>query len=239
MEHLFDHAASSNPLDDLLKQLHDQAQFSALTQDDALTSLPEAFNPAALPPEHDWLAPTLDATPHETQFDPSAYQDAAHLALFDSRSPMLDTHLPDFTPDALATAPHLDLPPHDWTTLPDLHDHHFHAPSITFHSSSDDQHHPHLSLRNNGDVYQNDKFFGEIEGHTVYNAGRYNCGYYTNTGKVYDYFDHLVGEVLPNGHVYLAKSNGDLVDTGYIAEKGVAEGSAYLLLYWCGGQTHI
>lgn len=244
MEHQFDHSAS-NPLDDLLKQLHAHDQFSAMPQDDTLPNLMSDFTHQALSHDTDWNAPTFDARHHDNQFESTVWQDPTQFSSLDTLSPAFETYLPDVTPSDLTTSPHSELPQHDWTTLPDLHHDHFqpqselHAHHFTFHASSNDAGHPHLSIRSNGDVYQNDKYFGEIKGHTIYNAGDWNCGYYTNTGKVYDYHDHLVGEVLPNGHVCMAKSNGDLVDTGYVAEKGAAEGAAYLLLYWCGGQTHI
>ena len=245
MEHLFDHAASSTSLDDLLKQLHLTDLSSAIPQDDAFSSLMSDANMVAPPHDADWNAPTFDAAQHESPFDPTNWQDPAHLSSEDMLTSAFETHLPDVTLNDLTASPHLDSSQqHDWTTLPDLH-HDLqphsepHTQHFTFHASSNDTGHPHLSIRSNGDVYQGDKYFGEIKGHSIYNAGDYNCGHYTNTGKVYDYYEHLVGEVLPNGHVCMAKSNGDLVDTGYIAEKGAAEGAAYLLLYWCGGQTHL
>jgi len=48
-----------------------------------------------------------------------------------------------------------------------------------------------------------------------------------------------VGWVHPDGHVYAKGSSSDQGLEVYQTEKGVAGGAAYLLLVWCGGQTHV
>jgi len=97
---------------------------------------------------------------------------------------------------------------------------------------------PYITIDDLGYVYfKGENEVGRIEGHTVYNKFHDNCGYWTTDGKVYDYYDNLVGWVHPNGTVYAKGKDGDLEvhKTG----KGAAGGAAYLLLVWCGGQTHI
>ncbi len=151
--------------------------------------------------------------------------------------------------------------PHHTDSLPDLSslihhqpdysdnftDHHsFHnsihsANSMPMHSvhfrSSTESNHPYITMSDLGYVYlKGDKEIGRVEGHTVYNNSHYNCGYWTTEGKVYDYHDNLVGWVHPDGHVYAKGKDGDL--EVYETDKGVAGGAAYLLLVWCGGQTH-
>jgi len=110
------------------------------------------------------------------------------------------------------------------------------AHSVHFRSSTESSH-PYITMGDSGYVYLNgDKEVGHINGHTVYNKSDWNCGYWTTDGKVYDYHDNLVGWVHPDGHVYAKGKDGDL--EVYETDKGVAGGAAYLLLVWCGGQTH-
>ncbi|MCP4345388.1 MAG: hypothetical protein GY795_07665 [Desulfobacterales bacterium] len=112
-----------------------------------------------------------------------------------------------------------------------------HHTSLSLHSA-DLSNKPYITIDSAGYVYLNgDREVGRIDGHTIYNEGGWNCGYWTTDGKVYDYHDHLKGWVHPDGHVYAKGSNGDL--EVYQSGRGVAGGAAYLLLVWCGGKTHI
>ncbi len=141
-----------------------------------------------------------------------------------------------------------------WTSpLPDDQHPHSHDPNWTphqdhhtfgsaanpsarhFESSSDS---PYITISDSGPgyVYLNGhKEIGRIDGYTVYNSQNLNCGHWTKDGKVYDYYDNLVGWIEPNGGVYVKGRDGEV----YHTDKGVAGGAAYILLVWCGGQTHV
>lgn len=113
-----------------------------------------------------------------------------------------------------------------------------HASSPLHFASDPSSGHPHIHLNDNGDVYLDDHGqIGEVQGHNIYNSGHWECGYWTTEGKVYDHFDHLVGWVAPDGHVYAKGQESD--PEVYQTNSGVAGGAAYLLLVWCGGQTHV
>jgi len=132
---------------------------------------------------------------------------------------------------------------HDANWMPQQ-DHHIFGSAANssvrhFESSSDSSKHPYITVSDSsmGYVYLNgDKDIGRIDGYTIYNSRNLNCGHWTTDGKVYDYHDNLVGWVHPDGHVYAKGSSGDV--EVYQTDKGVAGGAAYLLLVWCGGQTH-
>lgn len=109
-----------------------------------------------------------------------------------------------------------------------------HATSLQFDSATTQAHH--LSIDNIGGVSIDGANYGHIDGHHIYNRDNHYVGYWTNDGNIYDCRDHLQGAVHPDGSVYATSANGNL-DLQYHADRGAAEGGAYVLLYWCGGQT--
>ena len=246
MEHLFDHAASSTPLDDLLKQLHLTDPSSAIPQDDAFSSLLSDANMIAPPHDADWNAPTFDAAQHESPFDPTNWQDPAHLSSEDMLTSAFETHLPDVTLNDLTASPHLDSSQqHDWTTLPDLHYHDVlphnepHAQHFTFHASSDFK--PYTTINDDGSVYKHTEshqvcgdYVGDVDGRNVYNSHLHTSNHYLGhgslDGKVYDSHDHYVGRMDTYGHIYNAAGE-HVHDTN----RGVAGAAAYLLLCYLGG----
>jgi len=161
----------------------------------------------------------------------------AHSSFGDSEHP-LQTDWTSPLPDAVHP-PHSHDP--NWTPQYDHHTFGSAANSSVLHfeSSSDSNKHSYITVSDSltGHVYLNgDKEIGRIDGHKIYNSKDWDCGYWKTDGKVYDYHDNLVGWVHPDGHVYAKGSNGDV--EVYETGKGVAGGAAYLLLVWCGGQTH-
>lgn len=180
------------------------------------------------------------AHPHQPEMpnlNHSDWTDGTNVhPLGDSGHP-LQTELTNPLPDA---HPHS----HDSNWTPQYEHHTFGSAAnssvLRFESSSDSNTHPYITVSDSltGHVYLNgDKDIGHIDGHAVYNSDNHQCGYWKTDGKVYDYHDNLVGWVHPDGHVYVKGSSGDL--EVYQTEKGVAGGAAYLLLVWCGGQTHV
>jgi len=148
----------------------------------------------------------------------------------------------------------------DWTSsLPDAHPHSYNSnwtpqyehhtsgsaansSVLHFESSDNSNKHPYITVSDSGTghVYLNgDKDIGRIDGHTVYNSENWNCGRWETDGNIYDRHNNLVGWVHPDGHVYAKGSSSDQGLEVYQTEKGVAGGAAYLLLVWCGGQTHV
>ncbi len=133
----------------------------------------------------------------------------------------------------------------NWTPQPDHHTFGSAANSSVLHfeSSSDSNKHPYITVSDSGTghVYLNgDKDIGHIDGHTVYNSENWNCGHWETDGNIYDRHNNLVGWVHPDGCVYAKGSSSSAPDLEvYQTDKGVAGGAAYLLLVWCGGQTHI
>lgn len=93
-----------------------------------------------------------------------------------------------------------------------------------------------VTIGNLGDVAIDGANQGHIDGHNVYNRDGHYVGHWTTDGNVYDCHDNLKGWVHPDGEVYAKGANSDL-DLQYHATRGAAEGGAYILLYWCGGQT--
>jgi len=135
---------------------------------------------------------------------------------------------------------HLSILGSDWFD-PDHHIHHdTYSSQIThrtFSSSSSTNNFVTIGS-NTGYVYHNnDDNIGYIKGHSIYNASDWNCGYWTNEGKIYDANDNLQGWVDTDGHLYVKGKNGD-VELYHTRTGGVTEGAAYLLLVWCNGQTH-
>ena len=163
---------------------------------------------------------------------------ASHLleSLSPDNQPLFDQSFPETTMPGndlfpLIAAPDTSIQPFadSLHAFDNFGEHHLHF------ASSKEQHHQ-LSINPFGYVKIDGKDYGQIIGHRIFNQHGFYVGHWKTDGKIYDYHDHLKGWVHPDGHVYAKGKNADL-DLEYRAAGGAAEGGAYLLLYWCGGQT--